>query len=253
MNRKILTLSALVLVIFFSMLPLAFSQTPEEIYRKANMNYENLDYEKAIYLYEMLIKMDRVSPEVYYNLGNSYFKLKKIGKAIVNYRRALRSMPRDIDAKLNLKLARTLRVDKIETVEKGFILGLISIPYEVFNIDELTILFIIDYLITIIFLIGLILFKRKTFLYVALVFASLSLITGIYLAIKINNEQIVKEAVVVVEKVDVRSGPRDDYLLQFTLHEGMELKIVGEKQDWFEISLSKDLKGWLPKSSVEVI
>ena len=55
------------------------------------------------------------------------------------------------------------------------------------------------------------------------------------------------------EKIDVRSGPKEDYLLQFTLHEGAKVSIVKDVQNWYEIELSKDLKGWIPKPSVDII
>ena len=113
--RKIIPVTICVFFIFCSM---AFAQSAEEIYRKACLDYESENYEKAVSLYETLIGMDRVSAEVFYNLGNSYFKLKKIGKAIVNYERAFRLAPRDRDIILNLKLAKSITVDKIE-IPKG--------------------------------------------------------------------------------------------------------------------------------------
>ena len=115
-----------------------FAQSQEEICRKANISYENADYEKAASLYEDLLEKDMVSPEVFYNLGNSFFKLKQIGRAIVNYERAQRLAPRDKDIRLNLKLARSMTVDKIEMPERGFIVKLVLFPYEMMSVDELT-------------------------------------------------------------------------------------------------------------------
>ena len=79
------------------------------------------------------------------------------------------------------------------------------------------------------------------------------IIFSIFLVSKIHNENFAREAIVISEKANVRSGPKDDYLLQFTLHEGTKVRIVEERQLWYEIDLSKDLRGWLPKDSVEAI
>ncbi|MFH1854638.1 MAG: tetratricopeptide repeat protein [Candidatus Omnitrophota bacterium] len=239
---------------FASTVPL-FAQSAEELYRKAGLNYENEDYKNAISLYEMLLKMDRVSPEVYYNLGNSYFKIKKTGKAIVNYKRALRLDPGGRDIQHNLKLARASAVDKIEQPEKGFLIKVILLPYDRMNINQLTVIVSSVYLSIIAFLIFSIFFitKRRVLFYAAGASAAALITFLIFLVLKIHTENYTRYAVVTSEKIDVRSGPKEDYLLQFTLHEGAEIRVVKEGQGWYEIDLSKDLRGWLPSDTVEII
>ncbi|MFC1620859.1 tetratricopeptide repeat protein [Candidatus Omnitrophota bacterium] len=241
------------IILIFSSVALA--QSPDDVYRRANLSYEDEEYEEAASLYETLIQMDKVNPEVFYNLANSFFKLKKIGKAIVNYERALRLAPRDKDILLNLKLARSMTVDKIETPERGFLLNFILFPYDRLTVNELTIFVSVFYLLIILLLIFSIFFieKRIAIFYNVGIITFLLIIFSIFLSSKIRNENFVKEAVVVSEKVNVRSGPKDDYLLQFTLHEGTKVRVVEERQLWYEIDLSKDLRGWLPKDSVERI
>lgn len=248
------------IILFFIFISFIFcgsllAQSPDDIYRKANLSYEDEEYEEAVSLYETLIQMDRISPEVFYNLANSLFKLKKIGRTIVNYERALRLAPRDKDALLNLKLARSMAVDKIEAPEKGFLLNLILFPYDRLTVNELTVFVSAFYLLIVLFLIFSIFFveKRIVIFYNVGILAFLLIIFSIFLVSKIHNENFAREAIVISEKANVRSGPKDDYLLQFTLHEGTKVRIVEERQLWYEIDLSKDLRGWLPKDSVEAI
>jgi len=250
--KKIILFGLFISFIFANAL---FAQSPEEIYRKANLNYESEDYEGAVSLYQILIKKDRVSPEVFYNLGNSFFKLNKIGRAIVNYERALRLAPRDKNISLNLKLAKSMAIDKIEIPDRGFILSAILYLYDRMNINELSVFVSIFYLGIITLLIFSIFFaaRRKTIFYSAGTAAVLLVMFTIFLVSKIHSENFVKEAIVTSKKVDVRSGPKDDYLLQFTLHEGTKARVVKERQDWYEIDLSGDLRGWLPKHSVDII
>jgi len=228
---------------------------PEELYTKANSSYENMDYEKAVSLYEGLLRMDNISPEVFYNLGNSYFKLKKIGKAVLNYERALRLDPRDRDIRLNLKIARSMAIDKINTPEKDFILGAILFLYDRMTANELAAICSLFYLAVVLFLILSIKFiaKRRLMFYTAGAFGAVVFILIIFLSVKINKENFTKTGIIVAEKIDVRSGPKEDYLLQFTLHEGAKVSIVKDAQNWYEIELSKDLKGWIPKPSVDII
>ncbi|MBU4343255.1 MAG: tetratricopeptide repeat protein [Candidatus Omnitrophica bacterium] len=243
------------IIIVFIFCGTAFAQPPEHIYRKANLNYENEAYEEAVSLYDELVKMDRVSPEVFYNLGNSYFKLKKIGKAIVNYERALEAAPGDREIISNLKLAQAGIVDKIEAPERGFILDMILFGYDRMDVNQLISVSSFFYLSIIALLIFSIFFpaQRKTFFYTSGMAALALAIFLIFLFSKIHSETVVTHAVVVIDKVDVRSGPKQDYLLQFTIHEGTKVKVVKELKDWFEIDLSKGLRGWLPKDSVEII
>ena len=228
---------------------------PEELYRKGNSSYENEDYVQAVSIYEKLIEMDRVSPEIFYNLGSSYFKLKKIGKAVLNYERALRMDPVDRDIRFNLKLARTMTVDKINTAERGFALSAVFFLYDRMTLNELAAVCSFFYLAIILLLIFSIFFvaKRRALFYAAGSFGIMLLVFFIFLSAKFRDENLAKTGIIVVEKIDARSGPKEDYLLQFTLHEGTKVSVVKKAQGWYEIDLSKDLKGWVPETSVDII
>lgn len=243
------------LIFFISAGASAAADRPEELYKKGNSSYENGDYEKAVSFYEELLGADETSQEVFYNLGNTFFKLKKIGKAILNYERALRMDPSDKDTQLNLKLARAMAVDKINTYERGFVLNTLLFLYDRLNIDELSLMCASFYLAVILILIFSIFLvaKRRFLFYTAGSFGVIFFILFVFLFAKIKNENFTKIGVIVSEKVDARSGPKEDYLLQFTIHEGAEVNIIKDSQEWYEIELSKDLRGWIPKTSVDII
>lgn len=229
--------------------------TPEELYQKGNAGYENNDYEKAVSIYEELISMDKTSPEVFYNLGNSYFKLKKIGKAILNYERALRLDPRDRDIRFNLKFARSMAVDKINMTERGFVLNAILFFYDRMTLNELSAICSFFYLAVILLLIFSIFFaaKRRGMFYTAGSLGVIFLVFFVFLFAKARDENFTNTGIIIAEKIDVRSGPKEDYLLQFTLHEGAKASVIKKVQGWCEIDLSRDLKGWIPETSVDII
>ena len=89
--------------------------------------------------------------------------------------------------------------------------------------------------------------------YTAGAFGAIFFVLAIFLFAKIKEENFTKSGIIVAEKIDARSGPKDDYLLQFTLHEGAKVNIIKEAQGWYEVELSKDLKGWISKTSVDII
>lgn len=91
----------------------------DAVIKEAETAYTKEDYGKAIELYEGLLKSNGDSPEIYYNLGNAYYKAGKTASAILNYERALVLDPGDSDVRFNLQMARQKTVDKIEPVD-GF-------------------------------------------------------------------------------------------------------------------------------------
>jgi uncharacterized membrane protein YobD (UPF0266 family) len=251
--RKIFAFYFLIFFIFIGVSMAA--DTPQELYKKGNLSYESEDYEKAASIYEKLLETNEVSPEVFYNLGNSCFKLKKIGKAILNYERALRLDPRDRDTRFNLKLARSMTVDKINITERGFVLNAMLFFYDRMTLNELSAACSVFYLAVILLLIFSIFFaaKRRILFYAAGSLSVVFLVFFVFLFAKARDENFAETGVIVVEKIDARSGPKEDYLLQFTLHEGTMGSIVKKVQGWYEIDLSKDLKGWIPETSVDII
>src|SRR4051812_44117618 len=84
------------------------------VYHQANIAYQKMDYAAATDLYEKLIRQGSISAEVYFNLGNSYFKQGNVPKAILNYERAKKLAPDDEDIDFNLKIAGLKVVDRID-------------------------------------------------------------------------------------------------------------------------------------------
>lgn len=81
--------------------------------------YIRNDYASAIQIYENLLKKGEAA-EVYYNLGNSYYKADDIAKAILNYERALLLEPGNADIRANLEIARSKTIDKVIPVPEVF-------------------------------------------------------------------------------------------------------------------------------------
>lgn len=85
----------------------------ESAFKEAEVAYKQENYNKAIELYEELLKNNGESYQIYYNLGNAYYKTNKIAPAILNYERALLLNPGDGDIRFNLEMSRLRTTDKI--------------------------------------------------------------------------------------------------------------------------------------------
>ena len=119
--KKLLVVSCWFLVI--GIIPMnAFAFEPATEFQKANNLYQKNSFDSAAKIYEKIISEEYFSVEVYFNLGNCYYKMNKTAKAILNYERALKLKPNDEDILFNIKVAQLKVVDKIETVPEIFYL-----------------------------------------------------------------------------------------------------------------------------------
>jgi tetratricopeptide (TPR) repeat protein len=248
---------ALIIALLFSFVPLFRAQANLEsataLFNKGNQNYEEGKFDQAIEDYQEIVNLGVKNFKVFYNLGNAYFRQNKLGEAILNYRRALALRPRDEDAKANLSFVKLFTLDKIEEQKINPLSNVLHWFLDLWSIDEFALFASFFYTLTM--TLGILMLFRGskrylrigfvTFLILMVIFAT-SLFAKIYL-------ESMDYGVVVAAEVEVRSGPGDDYILQFTGHEGLEFRVDGKSEGWFRISLPNGIRGWIPEEAVEII
>ncbi len=210
----------------------------------ASKYYDSGKFEKSVEIYESLIKNGVRNESVFYNLGNAYFKEGKFGKAIVNYKRALFLSPRDTDIKVNLKFAEEkLKIKGNKNVIFGFI--------ESFKFSTWYYVSVILFWMLVIFLFLYLKTKNKIFsgfLYVNLILFVISLY-AVYYQNNLRDDDI---ALITSKNVMVKYAPVKDAKDYFKIKEGMSVKIIGNKNNWFKI-LYKNKKGWIKSEEAEKI
>ena len=97
---------------------LTIGQNIQELFNSANDLYRQEKIEQAIEIYQKIESKGMVSSELFYNLGNSYYKLNKVGPSIFYYKKALELNPLNQDVKNNLVFAKRLALDNIEELPK---------------------------------------------------------------------------------------------------------------------------------------
>lgn len=225
------------------------------VFEKANKLYEEGKYEESINEHEKFLSLGLEGANIYYNLGNAYFKVGRKGKAILNYRRALRLAPKDKDAQANLAYLESLIEDKIDISKKTWFEVKLREIFEFITVDGITILAFIFYLalfgcsILALFVRG----RRKTFIHASWIVGIVFAVCMIVCIIKIQDIEVKKKAVVISSEIDVRYGPFEQEKAAFKLHEGTLLFISEEREGWYRIRLSDGNGGWLKKNGVEVI
>lgn len=244
--KLLLTCSILILIIT----PLFAIDEPLDIFKKANQSYEKKDFSYAIELYESLLNSGYANFELYYNLGNSYYKNGQPGKALLNYERALRLKPRDLDLRYNIKFLRKV----VQEPEPSFEIQIIQWFNNLLNINELTLLVSFLYIICTFLFIYYVIKKNRIFLWLGIMIFLIFLFMGGWLLLKINYETKGLQAILISGPAEVRNGPSDTDSVSFTLPEGRKLIILGENGDWYAIGLPiEGLKGWIQKRFIEKI
>lgn len=223
----------------------------------ADSAYIRTEYTAAIQMYEALLTQGTAA-EVYYNLGNAYFKSKDIAKAIVNYERALLLEPNNADFKANLTIARAKIVDKYEAPTELFLVSWGKWIVNTMTSNQWAVLSMIIFILFLVSLATLILYKRGNIKRIALITTvAMLLLTPItvFCASYQKTNYFTRDAAIVIEpSVVVRSTPSESGTSLFVLHEGKRVEIKDNSMSsWKEIRLENGEVGWLPIEAIEVI
>lgn len=219
--------------------------------------YMNNDYNSAIQIYESLLSKGE-SADVYYNLGNSYYKAGNIAKAILNYERALLLEPGNSDIRVNLDIARSKTLDKVEIAPEIFFITWINAIINATSADGWAIWGIISFILLIVGL-YLFFFSRKVILkkigfLSGIAFLILTICSNVF-ASKQKERLLNRNFSIVIDpSVTVRSTPSESGTSLFILHEGSKVFMKDNSmKDWKEIKLEDGKVGWVPASAIEVI
>ena len=214
--------------------------------------YKEKRYDKAMEIYLHIIDQNIRDPFIFYNLGNCYFKTNKVGKSILYYKRAKRLLPGDSDINFNLDFARSRRIDVLNISETPkFFNYIINLP-DRFPLNVLNIISSILFFLIFILLSLALFYKNKILKNVNIGVIILFLCFLLLFSVNLKNKNV-KAGVLISAVEAVRSGPREDYALLFTLHEGAEFQILEEDDGWSRIILQTGLTGWLKNEFLEKV
>jgi len=247
-----------IIFIFSVILAFSFSIKAEtNSVKKANDLYAKGDYQAAANEYEQILLKDGAAPELYFNLGNAYYKSGEVGRSILNYERALRLNPTYDDAKVNLEMAQLKVVDNVVQIPPFFIKRWISILMKLLTSNQWFVLSLILLILTLasvlFFIFGYTLTYRKMSFYAAVVLLSLTVLTGFFSGVRKYQMTNHTDAIIMSGAVNVKSSPDKSGTDLFQLHEGTKVRIKSALGNWTEIVLGNGSVGWVEDENIEKI
>lgn len=247
--------------ILFTIILLAASLTAQDnltgLMSSGNEHYQNQRFAEAVDAYESILNNGYESEELYYNLGNAYFRLDDIGKAVLNYERALKLSPGFEDAEYNLKLANARTIDKIKEVPQLFFVNWWNMLLALFSVNGWMVVVILVYLLLLAAIALYFLTKSGRVQNLAFMGGTAALVVflavGILLLSKVSYESTTTEAVLLDEIAAVKISPNEESSDAFVIHEGVKFEIEETLTGWAKIKLADGKVGWLPQTTFATI
>ncbi len=224
---------------------------------EADSAYVHGDYLRAIALYDSLLSQG-VSPEIYYNLGNAYYRIDDNTHAVLSYERALLLSPGDEDIRFNLQMARAKTIDKIVPESEMFFVTWYHSLVNLTSVDGWAIVALcmlsLAIILVLLYLFADAVWLRKIGFFGAFV-ALLFFVVGNLFAWQQKQKHLRgNEAVIIESAVPVKSTPSQNGTDLFILHEGTKVKIVDNSmREWKEIRMADGKQGWLETKQIENI
>ncbi len=214
--------------------------------------YKKGDYQRAVSAFQKVVEGGVENGKLFYNLGNSYLKSGDLGNAVFWYEKALTLIPSDPDLMFNHDYALTLIKDETREVTAPIVRILFFWKYQLNRRTVLWTAILLNALFWII--VSVMLIRRKRVLrsstVILAVLALIFILTGLF---NYYEAAYIRNAVILPEKISVRSGLTDEATELFVLHAGTRVRVDKENNTHFRIQYTKDKIGWIKKEQAGLI
>lgn len=223
----------------------------------ADTEYQKGNYQQAIRDYEEILKNGE-SAEIYFNLGNAYYRTDNITKAVLNYERARLLSPGDNDINFNLQFARSKTIDKITPESEMFFVTWYKSQVNFTSVDNWAktgiLCIVMALLLVLLYLFGPQLMLRKIGFFGGLAFFVIFLLSNLF---AFQQKQALNNrtgAIIISPSVNIKKTPAKNSADQFVLHEGTRVDIIDKGMtDWRCIRVGDGREGWIETKAIEEI
>ena len=241
------------LLVFFSNV---FSKDFDENFYKANNYYNNSKYLESINIYESILAEGWESSNLYYNLGNSYFRQNQIGQSIWAYNKALKMDPRNEDLIKNLSIAEAKIKDRIILPDEFYFVKVYGNFKSRYTLKEwllaggIIVLFtVVSFLIT-----EFQILNNWKIVRVVKILMLLTVMIHLVTLDKFFDDNDDKLGIIIDNQVKAYSGPfYGDNSVLFNINEGTEVMIKQNQKKWIEIILLDGKRAWITSNKIRLL
>lgn len=245
------------ILLVISPLFLCAKGNPEALFTKGNSQYAKAQYKDAAQSYEGVLNEGYKSAEVYFNLGNTYYKLGEMAPAILYYEKAHKITPGDQEISLNLQLANSKIADKIDAIPEFFLAKWWKSFVLFFSAQALSVLAVVflllGFTLLIVYLFAISVSVKKPAFYTGVVILALGLLSVFIANVQSGYLNSSSQAIVFNSTVNVKSSPDDKSKTLFVIHEGTKVTIKQNDDNWIKVELPNGNIGWIETVAVKEI
>ena len=216
-------------------------------FAKANEDYSAGRFQEAVDGYQNLVASGRWSANLFYNLGNAWFRLGNFGEAILNYERALALDPHHPESEANLRIARD-EARALELRTQGFARYIETGTFTQYSVAAAVAFWIACFAAARLFFLR----RRSAALVMLITFSALVFCGSLSALYALESGNKGRDfAIVTGKNIEARLATADNARSILALPPGSEIKILSERGDWIYAALPNDLRGWIPATSAQ--
>lgn len=222
-------------------------------FEDGNAAYNEGNYEQALVFYNQIVEAGMESADLYYNMGNTYYKMKQYPMSILYYEKALKLNPGDEDIRTNLEIANLAVVDKINVLPQSFFARGWNTTKSSLSADGWALFSVVAFALFLLCLFAFLMARRTGWRKLGF-FAGLILLVCLAFSVvfAVDNYQDLKhqdEAIVMTPTTTVKSSPSENSVDLFVLHEGAKVRIMDTSKGWNKIKIADGSVGWLQEDA----
>lgn len=229
----------------------------EVLFNNASKAYNEGSYLEAIDNYHKILKSGQHSADVYFNLGNAYYKVNKIGPSIYYYEKALLLDPNDAVILNNLSYAQNMTIDAIEPMPQTAMSKMIESVKNILTFDQWAYTAVIFVFLFVLLYLAFYFFQfadKKRIAFIASMMCLLGMVLSILLAfIQYQDFTQTQPAIIFAVETAVKEEPNNRSNTLFDLHEGSKVFVEEELNDWNKIRLADGKNGWIPATDLKML
>ncbi|MBI5266282.1 MAG: tetratricopeptide repeat protein [candidate division Zixibacteria bacterium] len=229
--------------------------SPQTDFNRANQLFQEKSYDSALAVYSSIEAQGLESAELYFNMGNAYFKKGDLGHAVLYYLRAKRLNPGDDDIAANLTFARGYTRIQMEGVQLNPVYSFVDSvlgPYRLNVLAWISSALFIGFflLLTVRFGMGL----RPGWLKGATLMAGAVLLLSVFAtSFKYRHDYLTSRGVVLAEDCPVQSGPTEQSEIELRGAPGLVVQILGRSGEYVHVLFENKRQGWVRRDQIEII